>query len=275
MPDRNDDNINERIREQAREQMPDAWPMIERKVRMAQNTSVNKQNKGIKRGIAAGAAALVVVAAGFAVVSLTKLPTGATAPAQTTAAVLQNSAPAQTTAPVLEAVRTPTPFSDSKTLTPNQGPMVKIVVHESIKDLLATEGGVTAVHVKFGKQISSGPKAGLDPIALFSRYEMEVVDSFQGSLKAGDKFELETRGGATDGSWLEDNFMEKLTGDYEYVLFLVKNDDGCWGLANPMQGYVPLKDGKVSLNSKIEFNGLFQQGESAEDLFKAIQAAAK
>jgi hypothetical protein len=62
------------------------------------------------------------------------------------------------------------------------------------------------------------------------------------------------------------------------VLFLGKADESTpdlYQLASTLQGYVPIKDGLVSLNTKIEGNGLYTQGESLEDLSQRIEDALK
>lgn len=129
---------------------------------------------------------------------------------------------------------------------------------------------------EFVRQTGTEPADG--GMAMYTFYEMKVVKVFKGSLKPGDMVTVRTFGGASDSVWVEDDFVERFTADFSYVLFLDSFDDNgktVYQLTSPLQGYVPIRGGAVSLNTKIAENGLFTHGETLIDLEKRIEEAIK
>jgi 3'-phosphoadenosine 5'-phosphosulfate sulfotransferase len=154
--------------------------------------------------------------------------------------------------------------------------MLKIMFYETIREFAAADYDTDIAQFEFVREIGQEPTA--DGIGMHTTYEMKVVKVFKGSLKPGDTITVQVFGGASDKVWIEDGFVERFTADFGYVLFLGKIDGSSpvmYQLASPMQGYVPLLDGKVSLNTSIENNGLFTQGETLEDLSARIEEAVK
>lgn len=154
--------------------------------------------------------------------------------------------------------------------------MLKIMFYETLKDFMAAEYNTDIAEFKFVKEVGTEPSAG--GMGLYTKYEMQAVKVFKGNLKPGDTITLRVFGGANDKVWIEDNFVERFTGDFDYVLFLGKVDENTpdlYQLASTLQGYVPIREGRVSLNTKIENNGLYMQGETLEDLSQRIEDALK
>jgi hypothetical protein len=271
--------IMDGIRREA-EQAPDVWNRIERRIgEMEKEKPETKRN--LLKGIAAAAAVAAVAAAVFFLVHTA--PANPASPAKGTEVAANSEAPAATVSPAGSSgaetaengeVRQPTPFYTGKDMAMTSSPALKIKVYGTIAELLKS-GDVSAVHVRLTDTLGSAPAAGGDPRRIYTTYAMQVVKPLAGGLKAGDAIKVQTLGGATKDVWIEDNFVEKFTDKFEYVLFLVQNEDKTYSLASPMQGYVPLLNGKVSLNTKIKDNGLFTQGETQDELYKAIEDAEK
>jgi hypothetical protein len=254
MPDIDEDKIKQFIRKAAARQMPDAWGGIERSVSNMENTVVKAKAPRRRFALAAALAScavLVLAAAAFAWPGF-----------------LLKGDDTQ--------VRQPTPFSTSASLTPEKGPPLKIRVYESLGDLATADSTTDIAEFEFVREIGAEPSA--DGMALYTSYEMRAVKVFKGGLKPGDTVTVRTFGGANDGKWIEDDFVERFTGKFGYVLFLSAPEAGAngpYGLASRLQGYVPLLRGRVSLNTKIEGNGLFSQGETIAELSAAIEEALR
>jgi hypothetical protein len=172
-------------------------------------------------------------------------------------------------------VRQPTPFTDSASLTKESGPSMKIRVYDTLKDFATSDSVTDIAEFKFVRETGVTPSA--DGHALYTHYELQAVKVFKGSLKPGDTVKLTVFGGATANSWVEDDFVERFTTKFNYMLFLnapAQGEDE-YRLASPLQGYVPLLGGKVSLNTKIEGNCLFKQGEPFNELSAEIENALK
>lgn len=289
MPEDRDRDIKDFIRRQAEAETPDAWPEIERRIRHMEQNNKTKAKKAFKRYAVAAAACAVLALAAAAVlakpgflwnqVALTSAPGTSVAtqsPVATRSPIVTQTPIATPAATADMTVREPVPFTDSTTLTMDKGPSRDIKFYESLQELVKSEWAKDIGVFKFVKETGSVPAA--DGIALYTTYEMQAVRVFKGTLKPGDTITVRTFGGASDKVWIEDNFIERFTADFGYVLFLDSFDDNgakVYQLASPLQGYVPIRNGFVSLNKKIGNNGLFAQGESLEDLSKRIEDALK
>jgi hypothetical protein len=294
MPGYDDDKTKETLKKAADRQMPDAWRNIERSIQNMDKKNVTNQGKRFRgwpmAATACAAFALVAVAViakpGFLFKPVaTTVPT--TAAISTPVATTQPTAAptvAPTTAPTTAAtatadstqVRQPIPFTDKTSLSLDKGPSLKIMFYDTLKDFTSADYNTDIAQFKFVKEL--GSEATADGMALHTSYQMQVVKVFKGSLKVGDLVTVRVFGGASDKVWIEDNFVERFTGDFGYVLFLSKVDGSkpvVYQLASTLQGYVPLQNDKVSLNTKIAGNGLFTQGETLADLSAQIEAAVK
>ena len=259
MPGMDDDRVKQELKKRADGQKPDVWSGIERRIStMNSNQTASNTKKRWSAGLTVAVAACAVVALvavaafgypGFLLKAGSNLPSDPS------------------------VIRQPVPYSDSTSVSAQKGASGKIRVFESVADLTANEFTSDVAVFKLVKEL--GVKSVDDGMRLYTEYQMEAVKVFKGGLKSGDRITVSTFGGANDSVWVEDDYVERFTGDFEYVLFLGKNDDGVYQLASPLQGYVPVRNGLVSLNTKIENNGLYQQAEKLEELSAKIEAAVK
>ncbi len=277
-----DKKIEKRIREAAAGQAPEVWDRIERRIRQMDNKpQTNRWKLPVIISSAACLVAAVVLVSVFAFgrpnpgpIAINPSPI-VTAPSSATPSTQPSASPVGTSAAA--QVRTPVPFSTGTALQPVQGPNMDIRFYETLKEMVSYRDCTDVVYLKYKKELGA-KAAAWDKNRLYTYYEMEVVKSFKGGLKVGDTVEVKTTGGANENVWIEDNFVERFTRDFDYVLFLnALNEDGrdLYQLVSPLQGYVPVQGGQVSLNTRIESNGLFKQGEDVEALFSRIEDAVK
>jgi hypothetical protein len=263
----NDNDIKRYIKRSAEAQAPDAWAGIERRIHDMTQSNIKQTTKKRSLGWAAAVAACAVLA--LAAVTLVARPgflfgAPATTPAASAAATPDPQ------------VRQPVPFTDNAALTKQGGRKTDIKFYESLKELAQSQWTKDIAEFEFVREAGKQPADG--GRAMYTFYEMKVTKAFKGSLKPGDTVTVRTFGGASDSVWIEDDFVERFTADFGYVLFLDNFDDNgktVYQLASPLQGYVPVRGGAVSLNTKIEANGLFAHGEKLADLEKRIGEAVK
>jgi hypothetical protein len=281
MPVYDDDKVKETIKKAADRQMPDAWSKIEGRLINMDKKNATGQKKGFRSLPVAAAAVAVLALAAVAAFGKPGFLLKPVAPTTAPSAVVTTVKTAEpTTVPTATTdsmqIRQPVPFATDTKLSMDKGPSKKIMFFETLKDFTSAAYNTDIAQFKFVKEL--GTEATADGIALHTKYEMQAVKVFKGSLKVGDTVTVSVFGGASDKVWIEDDFVERFTSYFDYILFLGKVDESnpaVYQLASPMQGYVPLADGKVSLNTKIENNGLFTQGESLADLSAKIEAAVK
>lgn len=110
-------------------------------------------------------------------------------------------------------------------------------------------------------------------MSIYTFYEMEVLEVLKGDIKIGDKIEIRIWGGVYEDTLYSDKYAEELTTDFDYILFLEKSDYEVmpYHVTSYYQGYLPLKDNKLSLHKKIENNLLFTNGESEEQIINKIK----
>lgn len=288
-----DEKVTSFIRKTAQGQTPDAWGKIERRLKTMDAGKEKKKNPRWSRGMtmaATACAAVVLVAA--AVLAKPNLFSGRPASTAPTATV-QASAPAAaatTAAPVQTPTPTPAPvatatvdpmlvrdavqFEGRTGLTAGKGPMMKPMIFVNLGDFAKVAPNIAVL--KFVKQLDTIPSD--DGRLVYTDYEMQVTQVLKGDLKPGHTVTVQVLGGASDKVWVEDNFVERFTGDFDYVLFLNQFDDNGktkYQLCSSFQGYVPILNGRVSLNAKIKDNGLYTQGEALDDLITKIKDALK
>ena len=108
---------------------------------------------------------------------------------------------------------------------------------------------------------------------VYTLYELRVVETIKGTVSKGDVITVRTLGGLYENTLVTDQYSEQLTKDYEYILFLTnsKASSTFYDLTDMAQGYLPIKDGKLSLNTKIVEISLFTNGQSAESVISEIK----
>lgn len=181
--------------------------------------------------------------------------------------------------------REPNEFSSNEdtdgTFVPKCIDCISIIPYSSVKDL--ADASDIVVHVKFLADLGVFNKI----YGAHTFYEMQVVEVIKGNVSKGDVITVRIMGGlskddpfiinATDGLYKDvlyiNNYSEPLAADYDYILFLESsgNDELPYGLTCIAQGYLPLKGGVLSLNTKIAGLSLFVNGLSAESIIGVIK----
>ncbi|MCL2679823.1 MAG: hypothetical protein FWF18_06080 [Dehalococcoidia bacterium] len=112
---------------------------------------------------------------------------------------------------------------------------------------------------------------GFNTICTF--YEVRVTEVIKGDVLKGDTIVMRVMGGQYNDTLYTDDYSEKLTGDFEYILFLKKSifAEMPYELTNPAQAYLPLKERALSLNTKIDGWSLFKNGQSASSIISTIK----
>lgn len=267
MPQIKDNDVRKIIKQAAGAHAPDVWAGIERSIIEMEQNKMN-HNKPVKRFARWGAAVAACAVLAVAAVALATRPAflfGAPKPSATVSAATPDA-----------QIRQPVPFAESTTLTKQGGRTMDIKFYETLNELAQSKWAKDIAEFELVKQTGSVPADG--GLAMYSYYEMKAVKVLKGSLKPGDTVTVRTFGGASDSVWVEDDFIERFTKDFSYLFFLDSfTDEGktVYQLASPLQGYVPLRCGAVSLNTKIAENGLFKHGEALADLEKRIEEALK
>jgi len=103
-------------------------------------------------------------------------------------------------------------------------------------------------------------------------YELRVVEVIKGDVVQGDIIRVLTLGGLYQCIMHMTNLYEKLTNDYDYILFLNESryDDMPFSMSE-LQGYLPIMDGVLSLNKTIAGWSLFTNGQSDRSIIDTIK----
>ena len=108
---------------------------------------------------------------------------------------------------------------------------------------------------------------------IFTFYELKVTEVIKGDVSKGDTIVIRIWGGLYNDTLYTDNYSEKLSDDFGYILFLCESifDEMPYELTNPAQAYLPLKEQSLSLNTKISELSLFKNGQSASSIINTIK----
>ena len=112
---------------------------------------------------------------------------------------------------------------------------------------------------------------GVNTICTF--YELKVTEVIKGDVSKGDTIVIRIFGGTYNDTLYTSNYSEKLTYDFEYILFLCESifAEMPYELTNPAQAYLPLREQSLSLNTKISKLSLFKNGQSASSIINTIK----
>ena len=104
-------------------------------------------------------------------------------------------------------------------------------------------------------------------------YEMKVVETIKGKVQKGETIKVRIRGGLYNDILYADEYSEKLTDDFDYILFLNNSEynEMPYELTSMAQGYLPFKKNELSLNKKISNLSLFTQGQSKNSVITNIK----
>jgi len=105
-------------------------------------------------------------------------------------------------------------------------------------------------------------------------YEMKVVDVIKGNVSIGDTIKIRIEGGLYEDTLHTNNFSEKLTKDFGYILFLNESsyDEMPYELTSIAQGYLPIQEEILSLNKKISESSLFSNEQSEKTIIDTIKS---
>lgn len=104
-------------------------------------------------------------------------------------------------------------------------------------------------------------------------YEIKVVETIKGSVIKGETIKISIFGGLYNDQLYIDEYSEKLTKDFNYILFLNNSQysEMPYELTSVAQGYLPFEGNSLSLNKKISNITLFSQGQSKKSVITNIK----